>query len=50
VNLTAEEMVKLGHPLDAVQYPPEMGGVSKGPRSHHTRPTRILLNHLLRAI
>ena len=28
VNLTAEEMIKLGHSLDSVQYPPEMGGVS----------------------
>src|ERR1700760_2183758 len=28
VNLTAEEMTKLGHSLDSVQYPPEMGGVS----------------------
>ncbi|OCK85552.1 hypothetical protein K432DRAFT_342938 [Lepidopterella palustris CBS 459.81] len=26
LNLTAEEMAKLGHSLDAVQYPPEFGG------------------------
>jgi hypothetical protein len=29
LNITAEEMTKLGHSLDAVQYPPEAGGVSK---------------------
>jgi hypothetical protein len=28
LNITAAEMTELGHPLDAVQYPPEMGGIS----------------------
>jgi hypothetical protein len=28
LNITAEEMTKLGHSLDAVQFPPEIGGVS----------------------
>lgn len=28
LNVTTEEMSRMGHSLDSVQYPPERGGVS----------------------